>query len=155
MGSCIRSDPQVYCCVTREHSQLPPSGSYMTQAKTSKTLPQNLSYHEVQVHCFKQDKAMYIKYYLTNAERKELISDCGDAACMLFEFYLRMVSKAEPTPEDFSDNNAASYFGWNEQKAKRNRLKLIKHKWFDTANFKYTDKRRGISFYVGKAAVPK
>ena len=127
----------------------------MISDETSNNNAQYADYHEVQVHCKKQDKAMYVKYYLSNIERKALIAECGDAACMLFEFYLRMAAKTTPNPEDFADSNAAEYFGWDKQKAKRNRLKLVKARWFDTANFKYFDKRKGISFYVGKESVPQ
>jgi len=127
----------------------------MTLAEISNSASQYSDYDEIQVQCKKQDKAMYIKYYLSNRERKELIAACGDSACLLYEFYLRMASKTGPEPDDFADSNAAKYFGWDIQKAKRNRLKLVKAKWFETANFKYFDKRKGISFYVGKDSVPK
>lgn len=121
---------------------------------SDETSTQATQYDEVIVHCQKKDKALYIKYFLSDRERKELIKSCGDAACMLYEYYLRMASLTKPEPDNFSDIASAEYFGWDKQKVKRNRLKLTKAKWFDVANFKYYGGRRGVSFYVGPESVP-
>lgn len=112
-------------------------------------------YDEVHVVCKKKDKALYIKYYLSDRERRELIEECGDGACMLFEYYLRIASLTKHEPENYSDEAASEYFGWNKQKTQRNRLKLVKAKWFDSAHFKFYNNRKGVSFYVGQEAVPQ
>ena len=106
---------------------------------------------EIRYSCMKKEKAMYVKYYPTDVERKEIIKTEGDGAFLLFEYYLRMASfkdAIEPT-----DQHAAEYFSWDQQKVKRNRLKLTKSGWLRASRYQYTDNRKGINFYVGKDAV--
>tara|TARA_R110002167_G_scaffold51505_7_gene149049 strand:- start:127 stop:492 length:366 start_codon:yes stop_codon:yes gene_type:complete len=107
---------------------------------------------EVNIRCFKQEKALYMKYYLTSEERRNLISKTSDQACMLFEYYLRMASVQDC---EITDGTAAHYFGWTTQKVKRNRLALSKEGWYKTTRYTLTDGRKGISYYIGKEAVIK
>lgn len=105
---------------------------------------------EVNVKCSRKTAAIYLKYYLTASERKELIHDHGDAACLLFEYYLRMASIGD---EQITDTTAADYFGWSIQKVQRNRLALMKSGWYSQARYNMPNKRKGITYYIGKDAV--
>jgi len=106
---------------------------------------------DVLIKCRKQDKVLYVKYYLSNSERLDLIKDASDSGCLLFEYYLRMASFKE-IPE-ITDAGSAQYFGWSTRKAQRNRQQLTKTGWFRAVRFTYTDGRRGITYYLGKKAV--
>lgn len=107
---------------------------------------------EINVHCDKKDKAMYLKYYLSADERRELIKEIGDPACMLYEYYLRMASIPNQV---ITDDLAADYFGWNTRKVKRYRQALTKAGWFDAAKYTIAKTRKGISYYIGKDAVSR
>ena len=78
------------------------------------------------------------------------IADQSDAACMLFEYYLRMASMGDI---ELNDEGAADYFGWSTQKAKRNRLALKRAGWFRSARNTFNDGRKGVSYYIGTEAV--
>jgi len=122
----------------------------MTEKLTAGGASLSQTVDEINVHCEKQDKNLYIKYYLSTAERKELITELGDAACLLFEYYLRMASI--PNPE-ISDQRAAAYFGWSTRKAQRYRQALQREGWFDLAKYNISRNRKGVSYYIGKKAV--
>ena len=106
---------------------------------------------EPEIHCIceKKDKALYIKYYLSSEERKEILK-LGEAACLLYEFYLRMASIPQQSMED---DVAIKYFGWNIHKVRRYRQVLHKNGWFNSVRFTYTNSNKGITYYVGKNAV--
>jgi len=105
---------------------------------------------EITMKCRKNAKAIYTKYFISGRERKQLIQELGDAACMLYEYYLRMASKGD---EPLTDEAASDYFGWNIHKAKRNRLALIRAGWFRQVRSTYSDGRRGMTLYIGESAV--
>jgi hypothetical protein len=107
-------------------------------------------YNEIVMRCRKNTKAIYSKYFISDRERREIISTLGDQACMLYEYYLRMVSVGD---EELSDTNAAKYFGWNIQKAKRNRLALVRAGWFRMTKGSLSDGRKSIHYYIGEDAV--
>jgi hypothetical protein len=108
-------------------------------------------FHEVNVHCMKTDKAIYLKYFCSAKERLELISKLGDQAYMVYEYLLRMASlKDKPV---ITDKGIADYFGWNTSKAKRYRLLLEREGWFNSYKYTMGKKRKGVSFYIGLEAV--
>lgn len=109
-------------------------------------------FDEINVHCDKKDKAMYLKYYLSAEERRSLIQEVGDAACMLYEYYLRMASIPNQV---ITDDMAAEYFGWNTRKVRRYRQALTNAGWYDSARYTIAKVRKGISYYIGKEAVAK
>ena len=115
------------------------------------TSNQTLHLDDVVIKCRKQDKAFYVKYYLSATERLHLIADASDSGCLLFEYFMRMASFKD-IPE-ITDHAIADYFGWSTSKAKRVRLELIKTGWFRSVRFTYTDRRRGITYYLGKKTV--
>jgi len=106
--------------------------------------------NEISMKCQKNPKALYSKYFIADKERKELITNLGDAACMLYEYYLRMASIGDV---EITDTTTAGYFGWNIHKAKRNRLALVRAGWFRSARSNFSDGRKGMTYYVGKDAV--
>ena len=105
---------------------------------------------EINIRCRKNAKAIYSKYFLSDIERKQLIADLGDPACMLYEYYLRMASIGDV---QLTDKSASEYFGWSERKAKRNRLALDRAGWFRQAKATYSDGRKAMSYYIGQDAV--
>jgi len=105
---------------------------------------------EITIRCRKNTKEIYSKYFLSDRERKELIGSLGDAACMLFEYYLRMAAKGDV---ELCDQHSAEYFGWNLYKVKRNRLALSRAGWFRQVRSTFTDGRRGLTYYIGEDAV--
>lgn len=107
---------------------------------------------EVNVHCDRKDKALYIKYYLSAVERRELIKTLGDPACMLFEYYLRMASIPN---QIITDNLAAEYFGWNSRKVRRYRQALQQAGWYAHSKYSISKHRRGVSYYIGREAVAR
>jgi hypothetical protein len=107
--------------------------------------------NEINIQCRKQDKSLYVKYYLSDWERKEL-TQISDAAVLLFEYYLRMASIDN---QPITDSGAANYYGWSTSKVKRTRLKLEPRGWYRTSTYKLSDGRKGMSFYIGKDAVSK
>jgi hypothetical protein len=105
---------------------------------------------EIVIRCNKKTKAIYTKYFVSDRERRQLISSIGDAAYMLFEYYLRMASIGD---QELTDDNAALYFGWSTQKAKRNRLALSRAGFFRSTNGKLSDGTKTIHYYIGEDAV--
>jgi hypothetical protein len=107
-------------------------------------------YHELNFHYNKKAKSFYTKYYLTNAERRDLGLQAGDAGVLLYEYLLRMVSIGK---EVITDDSIAAYFGWDTSKAKRYRLKLTNIGWYASRKYSFTDGRKGISYYIGPDVV--
>lgn len=106
---------------------------------------------EITIKCLKQTKTLYLKYYLTHDERRQLISETSDSACLLFEYYLRVASYTKPVPLD--DDTAAEYFGWIPSKVRRIRLQLVHNNWFSHAKGKLNNGQRVEMYYLGKDAV--
>lgn len=112
-------------------------------------LPSNVV-HEVNYKCEKKEKQIHLSYYLSDDERREVIQEIGDAACLTLEYYLR---RAGRNKEAITDSIVAWHFGWTEQKAKRQRLALVKHGWFWYVKYTSHDGRKTITYYIGKEAV--
>ena len=85
------------------------------------------------------------KMYLRLQDKKEVMDKCGDAALILYEFY---VSKAGTPDYPFSDDLAAKALGWNVHKIKRNRLALAKSNYFKQINGKLNDGRKVTVTYL-------
>jgi len=88
--------------------------------------------------------------YLSSEQKKEIITECGDAACLLFEYYL---SKAGIPDFEFTDAKASNSLGWKQSKVKDVRLKLTKANYYHKASARYTDNRYLSTTYLGKAEV--
>lgn len=85
------------------------------------------------------------KMYLRLKDKKELMAKCGDAALILYEFYM---SKAGVEGYGFYDIAAAEALGWNVHKVKTNRLKLTKSQFFKQCKGKLNDGRRVVITYL-------
>jgi len=83
--------------------------------------------------------------YLLEKERKDLMSSCGDAALILYEYYLK---KAGIDGYTYQDELVARGLGWNSHKVKQNRLKLTKEQYFLQINGKLNDKRKITVTYL-------
>lgn len=105
---------------------------------------------EINVKLPPKKTSIYLKYYLSESERKELIDSIGDSAVLLFEYYVRLASVGDQT---ITDKKTSEYFGWTTYKAKRIRLALIKNGWFKESSYTLDKHRKGVSYYLGKEAV--
>lgn len=124
----------------------------MKKRETAEHSKNSLSSTLVEVNMkLPKQEPKYFKHYVTREQRQELISTLGDAACMLFEYYLRVGSIKEPT--EILDQNAADYFPWNIQKVQRNRLKLEKAGFFYHRNFYSNTGIKAVTYYLGKDIV--
>lgn len=108
-------------------------------------------YNQIHFNTPKKRSRIYLNCYLTDTERKSLIAACGEAAYLLFEYYIRMSSLN--VPETIDDNKIANYFGWTVPKAQRVRLRLIKKGWLDQAKYTLSNGNKGITYYIGLDAV--
>jgi hypothetical protein len=88
--------------------------------------------------------------YLKNTDKKALIKECGDAACLLFEYYL---SKSGIKDFEYTDAKSAYALGWTERKVRSVRGKLTKAKYYAQRTATYADKRKVITTYLGKEQV--
>ena len=78
--------------------------------------------------CIKQkSKRRPTNMYLRLEEKKHLMKECGDAATILFEYYL---SKAGMENYEYTDSKCAIALGWSTRKVQETRLKLTKAKYF-------------------------
>lgn len=102
------------------------------------------------VFCEKKVKSLHLKYYISFIEQAELSTKLGDAAVLLYIYYLRMASNDHPI---ITDETAADSLGWNIRKVRRYRGELIKEGWFRQVSYTRTDGRRGVEYHIGKAAV--
>lgn len=105
---------------------------------------------EINVHCRKNAKEIYSKYMISDRERKTIIAELGDPACMLYEFYLRMASHGNVP---LTDENASEYFGWKPSKVRTYRNALTNAGWFRQVRGTYADGRRSMTYYIGEEAV--
>ena len=96
-------------------------------------------------------KAKQKKYmYLTLENKKTIITECGDAALILLDyFYL----KANVPNFKHTDEKASYSLGWSTRKAKDIRLKLTKAGYFHQATARYPDGRKITTTYLGKDSV--
>lgn len=90
------------------------------------------------------------KMYLRLQDKKEVMTKCGDAALILYEFY---VSKAGTPDYSFSDELAAKALGWSVQKVKRTRLILTKSNFFKQVQGKLNDGRKITVTYLEPALI--
>jgi len=98
----------------------------------------------------KRSKKKVTTMYLTQQEKRELIKECGDAALILFEFYL---SKAGAPDYQYTDEKSGIALGWSTRKSKDVRLKLTKTGYFYEATARYGDGRHVTTTYLKKETV--
>lgn len=83
--------------------------------------------------------------YLRLKDKTEVMEKCGDAALILYEFY---ISKSGVPEYAFTDESAAKALNWNIHKVKRNRLSLIKNNYFKQVNGTLNDGRKVTVTYL-------
>jgi hypothetical protein len=105
---------------------------------------------EVNYKCSRQEKKIYQKYYLSDEERRQVLKDIGDAACLVLEYYLRRAGRDDG---DIHDWIVARHLGWKQQKVKRQRLALTRNGWIQSVKYTSAKGRKAITHYIGKQAV--
>lgn len=85
------------------------------------------------------------KMYLRLQDKVAVMNECGEAALILYEFY---ISKAGTPNYSFSDKAAGNSLNWDLQKVQRNRLKLVKAKYFKQVSGKLSDGRKVVITYL-------
>ena len=108
-------------------------------------------FNQIHFQTGKKRQKVWVTKYLTAEERRQMIKSCGDAAVLLFDYYLKMASLNEP--EEVDDDKASLYFGWTRQKAQRLRIRLTKAGWIDRTRYTLNNGNKGITYYIGKEAV--
>lgn len=88
--------------------------------------------------------------YLTTADKKQLMQECGDASLILFEYYL---SKAGIEEYDFADDKVAKSLGWGIRKVQETRKRLIKAGYFAQQHGKYSNGNKIVTTYLGKETI--
>ena len=90
--------------------------------------------------------------YLRFNDKKELMSECGDAALILMEYYL---SKGGAFGFEFTDEKSADVLGWSERKVGDSRRRLIKAYYFLQKSGRYSDGTVFKTTFLGKKRVKK
>jgi hypothetical protein len=88
--------------------------------------------------------------YLRLEDKKELMAECGDAATILFEYYL---SKAGMEEYEYTDSKVSNALGWSLRKVQETRKKLTKAGYFFQQFGRYNKGNKIITTYLGKAQV--
>lgn len=106
----------------------------------------NKYYADVQKHK-KQRRPTNV--YVSAKQRRQLMTEVGDAGCILFSYYLE---KSGIKDFIYSDEQSAADLGWNTHKVKRNRLALTKNGWYWQRNLK--DRTGNVQItHLGKETV--
>ena len=77
------------------------------------------------------------------------MQDCGDSACILYEYY---VSKASKDNFGYRDDTAASDLGWGVRKVQSQRLLLVKAGYFLRKTYRNNSETLNY-FFIGKQEV--
>ena len=109
-----------------------------------------MQFKEYTIKADKQSRRKSTTMYLTTKEKKQLITECGDAGLILMDYYY---SKAGVPNFEYTDNKSATALGWTERKVQTSRLKLTKNHWYYEASGRYSDGRFIKTFYLGKETV--
>jgi len=107
--------------------------------------------YEIVVRFPRKSKVTTTRYYLDADERRALIEDCGDAAVLLFEYYIRLSSIKDLKP--ITDQTTADYFGWTKDKVRRLRRALVNKNWFRSSSFRHSNGIKGVTYYLGQEMV--
>lgn len=90
--------------------------------------------------------------YLLLEDKKNLMAECGDAATILFEYYL---SRAGMEEYEYTDAKSAAALGWSVRKVEETRKKLTKAGYFFQQYGRYNTGAKIITTYLGKEPVSK
>jgi len=98
----------------------------------------------------RNNKIIHTKYEVTQTEREDIISSLGDAAFMLYQYYLRCASMTEVPMEDA---NAANYFKWSIRKVARARKLLETAGYFKKITYSSSVGKKAVTYYISKNRV--
>jgi len=90
------------------------------------------------------------KLYTSASNIKDLVTQCGEAGCLLYQYYL---SKAGIDNFQYTDEKSAKYFGWKESKAKKVRQKLDKANWHYQVAGSHNNGTKTVTTYLGQDKV--
>lgn len=107
---------------------------------------------EVNSRMTKSNRAVYTKYEVQKEERQDILKNLGDAALLLYQYYLRMESMQNIPMED---DEAAHYLLWSKRKTARIRKQLIKAKYFKKIVFISSKGKKTVTYYIGQEEVNK
>lgn len=98
--------------------------------------------------------AFTAKYYLTDKERRELISETNTSALLLYEYFLRLACSSKHQPE-LTDDKAAKDLGINLNTVRGLKNKLVKAGWVKVVRTprNRTTGHKSFLYYLGKDAV--
>lgn len=134
---------------------MPKNTSFSTKTTTNTSIMQRLKplTQPREIHFIAQANQYrsFRNYYVTDRERRDLISEVKETGLVLFEYLLSLVKKDDA--EEITDKSIATYFGWDTAKAKRIRQSLIKKGWYRSESFTYSSGRKGTTYYLGKYQV--
>lgn len=106
-------------------------------------------FHETSMHC--DIPTMYVRpKLLDRMDRQEITDTIGDAGVILYQFYLQMAAHPHPV---ITDELTAISLCWTERKVRRYRQALTKGGWYRQLTSRIQDGRKGMNYYVGRAAV--
>lgn len=85
-------------------------------------------------------------------DKKRLIIECGDAAYLLFDYWLSVSGQYDGV---LTDTKAAQNLGWKTTKVKRVREKLQRFGWYKATKYPAAnDGTRMIRYDLGKVEKP-
>jgi len=90
--------------------------------------------------------------YLKLEDKRKMMSECGDASVILFEYYL---SKAGIEEFMYTDRKTAIALGWSIRKVEETRKKLTRAGYFFQQRGKYNAGAKIVTTYLGKEVVSK
>jgi len=109
-------------------------------------------FSEVNSKVDKRHRIPQTKFEVTDYERYDIITNAGDSAFMLYQYYLRMAATPDAPMED---DNAATYFSWSKRKAATNRKLLEALGYFKKITYCSRKGKRSVTYYLTKPRVEK
>ena len=79
------------------------------------------------IKAFMNNRRKTAMNYLTLTQKIDVMTDCNEVALVLLEFY---ISKTGYKNYSYSDDIVAKALCWKQSKVQKNRLLLVKHKYF-------------------------
>lgn len=89
-------------------------------------------------------------YFITSKDRRELLEGLGDAAYILFQYYME---KSTVKGFRYNDEQAAKALGFNVHKVRRTRHTLTKKNWFLQSTYFNFLGRKIVITILGRNAV--
>ena len=100
----------------------------------------------------KRGRVSHSKFEVSKKEREDILSNLGDSALLLYQFYLRMASIPDASMED---SDAAIYLLWNIRKVRRIRKQLENEGYFRKITYRANSGKKVCTYYISKESVDK